>query len=214
MGIHAQKQPGLCYAGVAVLRGRLTADQMRAAADLAGCYGTGSLRTTHMQNLLIPNVRQERTEALARESAVAGLRIDASPFWRGTIACTGSEFCKLALTETKGFARWLVEELEARLPGFEQHVKLHITGCPNSCGQHQIADIGIEGKKVKVDGRQVDAYYFCIGGAVGKHQATARPLGYRIPAPDVPGGHRAAAHGVPGGAAGRGDLPRVLRQAY
>lgn len=186
VGIHPQKQAGYSYAGLAILRGRISPPEMRAVAELADRHGTGEVRTTNMQNLLIPNVRRERTEALARESAVAGLRIDASPFWRGTIACTGSEFCKLALTETKGFARWLVQELEARLPGFEQHVKLHITGCPNSCGQHQIADIGIEGKKVKVDGRQVDAYYFCIGGAVGKHQATARPLGYRIPAPDVP----------------------------
>ena len=93
----------------------------------------------------------------------------------------------ILLTETKGFARWLVDELERRLPGFDQHVKIHVTGCPNSCGQHWIADIGIEGKKTKVDGRLVDAYYFCVGGAVGKHQATARPIGYRIAAPEVPG---------------------------
>src|SRR2546422_190811 len=115
----------------------------------------------------------------------AGLRLDASPFWRGTVACTGSEFCKLALTETKGFARALVEELESRLPGFDEHVKLHVTGCPNSCGQHWIADLGIEGKKVKVDGVLVDAYYFCVGGALGRHSATARPIGLRVPAPDV-----------------------------
>lgn len=139
-----------------------------------------------MQNLLIPNVRRERTATLARELQAEGLRLDASPFWRGTVACTGTEFCKLALTETKGFARWLVDELERRLPGFDQHVKIHVTGCPNSCGQHWIADIGIEGKKTKVDGRVVDAYYFCVGGAVGKHQATARPIGYRIAAQEVP----------------------------
>jgi sulfite reductase (ferredoxin) len=78
-----------------------------------------------------------------------------------------------------------VEELESRLPGFDEHVKLHVTGCPNSCGQHWIADIGIEGKKVKVDGALVDAYYFCVGGALGRHSATARPIGLRVPAPDV-----------------------------
>src|SRR5213596_534341 len=138
-----------------------------------------------MQNLLIPNVRRERAGALADELEAAGLRLDASPFWRGTVACTGSEFCKLALTETKGFARALVEELESRLPGFDEHVKLHVTGCPNSCGQHWIADIGIEGKKVKVDGALVDAYYFCVGGALGRHSATARPIGLRVPAADV-----------------------------
>ncbi len=102
------------------------------------------------------------------------------------IACTGTEFCKIAITETKSFARWLVEELDERLPGFEQHLKLHITGCPNSCGQHWIADLGLEGKKIKQDGKLVDAYYFCVGGAVGQHQAIARPVGYRCAAGEVP----------------------------
>ncbi|MBI3329225.1 MAG: nitrite/sulfite reductase [Nitrospinae bacterium] len=186
VGVHPQQQEGYYYAGLAVLRGRLTPGEMRTVASLADRYGTGELRTTNMQNLLILNVRRERTAALAKEMEHAGLRVDASPFWRGAIACSGSEFCKLALTETKGFARWMVEELEERMPGFDQHVKIHITGCPNSCGQHWIADIGIEGKKIKVDGTQMDAYYFFVGGAVGKHQATARPVGYRIPATEVP----------------------------
>ncbi len=186
VGIHPQKQDGYCYAGLAVLRGRMTPGEMRAVADLADRYGTGELRATNMQNLLILNIRRERAEALRREIEAVGFRLDASPFWRGTIACTGTEFCKLALTETKGFARWLVEDLETRLPGFDQHVKIHVTGCPNSCGQHWIADIGIEGKKAKVEGQMVDAYYFCLGGAVGKHQAKARPVGYRAPAAEVP----------------------------
>jgi sulfite reductase (ferredoxin) len=185
VGIHAQRQPGYCYVGVAVPRGRLAADQMRTAADLAERYGTGALRTTSMQNFLIPNVRRENAHALARELEDAGFAVDASPFRRGTVACTGSEFCKLALTETKGFARGLVERLEERLPGFEQQLRINVTGCPNSCGQHWIADLGIEGKKVKVDGQVVDAYYFCVGGAVGRHQAVARPIGLRLPAPAV-----------------------------
>jgi sulfite reductase (ferredoxin) len=125
-------------------------------------------------------------DALVKELDAAGLRVHGSPFWRGAIACTGTEFCKLAITETKGFARWLVGELEERLPGFEDHLKIHVTGCPNACGQHWIADLGLEGKKVKVDGKMVDAYYFCVGGAVGKHQAKARPVGYRCPAAEVP----------------------------
>ena len=186
VGIHPQKQEGYVYVGMAVLRGRLTADQMRAVADLADRYGTGELRTTTMQNLLILNVRRERAGELAREIETLGLRTEASPFWRGTVACTGTEFCKLALTETKGFSRWLVEELETRMPGFDQHLKIHVTGCPNSCGQHWIADLGIEGKKTKVEGTMVDAYYFCVGGAVGRHQRTARPIGYRAPATEVP----------------------------
>ncbi len=186
VGMHSQKQDGYCYAGIAVLRGRMSPGEMRVVADLADRYGTGELRTTNMQNLLILNVRRERAEQLALELGDAGFKINASPFWRGTVACTGTEFCKLALSETKNFARWLVEDLETRLPGFEQHVKIHITGCPNSCGQHWIADIGIEGKKMKVEGQMVDAYYFCVGGAVGKYQAKARPIGYRVPAVDVP----------------------------
>jgi len=185
VGIHPQRQPGYCYVGVAVLRGRLTANQMRVAAELADRYGSGAVRTTSMQNFLIPNVRRESAQALARELEGAGFAIDASPFRRGTVACTGSEFCKLALTETKGFARGLVESLEQRLPGFDQQLRINVTGCPNSCGQHWIADLGIEGKKVKVDGAVVDAYYFCVGGAVGRHQAVARPIGLRLPATGV-----------------------------
>jgi sulfite reductase (ferredoxin) len=102
------------------------------------------------------------------------------------VACTGSEFCKLALTETKSFSRWLTEELEEHLPGFQEQLKLHVTGCPNSCGQHWIADIGIEGKKIKEDGKLVDAYYFCIGGSVGQFASIARPVGYRCAATEVP----------------------------
>ena len=186
VGIHPQKQPGFFYVGAAVLRGRITAEQMRAAAELADRFASGELRTTNMQNLLIVNVPQQNTATLARELDAIGLRPGGSAFWRGAIACSGSEFCKLAITETKSFSRWLVEELEERLPGFEQHLKLHVTGCPNSCGQHWIADIGIEGKKIKSGDRLLDAYYFCLGGAVGLHQSIARPIGYRCLATEVP----------------------------
>jgi len=186
VGIHPQKQEGYFYVGAAVLRGRIYPDQMRAAADLADRFANGQLRTTNMQNLLIVNAPQANTDVLAKELDAVGLRVAASPFWRGAIACSGTEFCKLAITETKSFSRWLVQELEERLPGFDQDLKLHVTGCPNSCGQHWIADIGIEGKKLKVDGRMVDAYYFCLGGAVGLNQTVARPIGYRCAAVDVP----------------------------
>jgi sulfite reductase (ferredoxin) len=186
VGIHAQKQPGLSYVGAVVLRGRLTADQMSAAADLAERYAGGELRSTGMQNLLIINVPRITADELSRELDGIGFQVNGSPFARGTVACSGTEFCKLAITETKSFSRWLVEELEERLPGFDQHLKLHVTGCPNSCGQHWIADVGIEGKKIKVNDRMLDAYYFCVGGALGLHQSTARPVGYRCLATDVP----------------------------
>jgi sulfite reductase (ferredoxin) len=186
VGIHAQKQEGYCYVGAAVLRGRITPEQMRVAADLADRFASGELRTTNMQNLVIVNVPQGRANSLAKELDAAELRVAASPFWRGAIACTGTEFCKLAITETKSFTRWLTEELEERLPEFDQELKLHVTGCPNSCGQHWIADLGIEGKKMKVGSEMVDAYYFCVGGALGKHPSLARPIGYRCAATEVP----------------------------
>jgi sulfite reductase (ferredoxin) len=186
VGIHKQKQDGLSYVGASVLRGRITPRQLRTAANLAGRFGDGHVRTTTMQNLLIVNVPSESAAHVAAELDLVGLPVRASVFARGTVACTGSEFCKLALTETKGFAQWLTEELEDRLPGFQEQLRLNITGCPNSCGQHWIADIGIEGKKIKQEGRMVDAYYFCIGGSVGQFASIARPVGYRCAATEVP----------------------------
>jgi sulfite reductase (ferredoxin) len=186
VGIHVQKQSGLSYVGAVALRGRISADQMQSAADLAERYAGGELRVTNMQNLLVVNVPTLNAEPLAKEFDAIGLRVGGSAFARGTVACSGTEFCKIAITETKAFSRWLVEELEERLPGFDQHLKLHVTGCPNSCGQHWIADIGIEGKKIKVQERLVDAYYFCVGGALGLNSTTARPVGYRCLATEVP----------------------------
>ena len=185
-GIHPQRQAGFSSVGASVLRGRLTGEQLEAAADLADLFGSGSLRTTVSQNLLFIDVPNSKTAALAGELGKIGLQVDGSSFWRGAIACTGTEFCKLAITETKGFTKWLVDELEDRLPGFDQELKLNVTGCPNGCGQHWVADIGIEGKKIKHEGKLTDAFYFCLGGAVGQHAAIARPVGYRCPAPLIP----------------------------
>ncbi len=185
-GIHPQRQSGLSYVGASVLRGRLTGDQLEAAAELAERYGSGQLRATVSQNLLFIDVPTEKTTELTRELGKIGLLVEGSSFFRGAIACTGTEFCKLAITETKAFTRWLVEDLEDRLPEFDQLLRLHVTGCSNGCGQHWIADIGMEGKKIKHDGKMVDAYYFCLGGAVGKHSAIARTVGYRCPASMVP----------------------------
>jgi sulfite reductase (ferredoxin) len=186
IGVHPQKQPGLAYVGASVLRGRLSGDQLAQVAELSEQFGTGEVRTTTMQNLIVLNIPRSRTGDLARQLEQIGLHVDATPFWRGAVACTGTEFCKLAITETKSFTRWLVEEMESRIPEFDQQLKLHVTGCPNSCGQHWIADVGLEGKKIKHNGSLVDAYYFCAGGSVGAWARTARPLGYRAPATEVP----------------------------
>ena len=187
VGVHPQKQPGLFSAGVSIARGRITPAEMRAAAALAERHGSGALRTTHMQNLVVLDVPRASLPGVRREAEAAGLALEASPFRRGTVACTGSEFCKIALTETKGFAARLVEELEARLPGFDQHLKLHVTGCPNSCGQHWIADIGLEGKKIRGPAGFEDAYYFCVGGGLGARATVARPIGFRVPAREAAG---------------------------
>ncbi|WP_446741817.1 nitrite/sulfite reductase [Silvibacterium acidisoli] len=185
-GVHPQKQDGLYSVGATVLRGRLSGDQLASLADLADKYGDGQLRATIGQNILLVNIPKANISALVEDLGTIGLRVEGSSFWRGTVACTGTEFCKLAISETKGFARWVVDELEERMPSFDQQLKLHVTGCPNGCGQHWIADIGLEGKKVKHEGQMVDAFNFVVGGAVGKYSAVARPIAYRAPATEVP----------------------------
>jgi len=185
-GIHPQRKAGLSYVGASVLRGRLTGEQLEAAADLSERFGSGNLRAPVSQNLIFIDIPNIKTAELARELGQIGMHVEGSVFWRGAIACTGTEFCKLAITETKGFARWVVEEMEERLPQFDQELRLHVTGCPNSCGQHWIADIGMEGKKVKFEGKLTDAYYFCLGGAVGQHAGFSRPVGYRCASTQVP----------------------------
>jgi sulfite reductase (ferredoxin) len=186
VGIHAQKQLGFSYVGANVLSGRITPDQLRLAADLSDQYGDGHIRNTVMQNLVIVNIPDRNALRVAGELTAAGLPVRAAAFARATVACTGTEFCKLALTETKGFSRWLAGELDERIPGFQEQLRINVTGCPNSCGQHWIADIGLEGKKIKQDGKMVDAYYFCIGGSVGEFASIGRPVGYRCAATDVP----------------------------
>jgi sulfite reductase (ferredoxin) len=186
IGVTPQLQPGLSAVGASVMGGRLSGDQLIQLADLAEQFGDGQLRATIMQNILLVNVPNARTRDLVHALGQIGLHVEVTPFWRGAIACTGTEFCKLAIAETKAFSKWLTSEMEDRLPGFDQQIKLHVTGCTNSCGQSWIADIGLEGKKIKKDGKMVDAFYFCVGGAVGKYAAIARQVGYRAAAEDCP----------------------------
>jgi sulfite reductase (ferredoxin) len=186
IGVTRQRQPGLSSVGASVMGGRLSGEQLIALADLAEEFGDGHLRATIMQNIVIANVPNPRTRELVHALNRIALQVEVSPFWRGAIACTGTEFCKLAIAETKAFSKWLTAELEDRLPTFDQQIKLHVTGCTNSCGQAWIADIGLEGKKMKKDGKMVDAFYFCVGGAVGKYARIARQIGYRAAAEDCP----------------------------
>jgi sulfite reductase (ferredoxin) len=182
VGVHPQKQPGLYYGGLSITSGRITTSQLRHAADLAWTYGDGTLRLSAMQNLLILNVPATKVPGFINASRAAGLPLDGSAFQRGTVSCTGSEFCKLAITETKRFSIRLAQELEERLPGFNADLKLHVTGCPNSCGQHWIADVGLQGVLMTRDGEQVEGYDVFVGGALGTSAKVARRLGVRVAA--------------------------------
>jgi sulfite reductase (ferredoxin) len=186
VGVHRQKQDGLSYVGATVLNGRLNPDQLHKLASLSEQYGDGQLRATIGQNIVLVNIPNDTTQTVVGELTALGLEVQPTVFFRGAVACTGTEFCKLAIAETKQFNKWIVGELEERLPGFDQQFRLHVTGCTNSCGQSWIADIGLEGKKIKKDGKSVDAFYFCVGGAVGEYAGIARQIGYRAAAEDCP----------------------------
>jgi sulfite reductase (ferredoxin) len=186
VGIHRQKQEGLSYIGATVLNGRLNPVQLHALASLSEEYGSGELRATIGQNVVLVNIPNAKAQEVVEKIVALGLEVAPTSFFRGAVACTGTEFCKLAIAETKGFNKWLVGELEERLPGFDQQIRLHVTGCTNSCGQSWIADLGLEGKKIKKDGKMVDAFYFCVGGSVGEHAGIARQIGFRAAAEDCP----------------------------
>lgn len=186
VGIHSQKQDGLSYAGFSVLSGRITPEELRRIASLAESYGDGTLRTTASQNILVLNIADSRLEAFKVAARSSGVPLDGLAFQRGTLSCTGSEFCKLAITETKQFSIRLARELDDRLPEFGHVIKLNVTGCPNSCGQHWIADVGLQGILITRDGRQVEGFDFFIGGGIGARSGIARRVGFRVPADDVP----------------------------
>jgi sulfite reductase (ferredoxin) len=185
-GVHRQKQDGLSYVGVTVMNGRMNPEQLHALANLSEEFGDGHLRATIGQNIVLVNVPNDKTTEVVEKIVALGLQVEPTVFYRGAVACTGTEFCKLAISETKGFNKWLVGELEERMPEFDQQLRLHVTGCTNSCGQSWIADLGLEGKKVKKDGQMVDAFYFCVGGALGEYAGIARQIGYRAAAEDCP----------------------------
>jgi len=186
MGVHRQKQDGLSYIGATVINGRLSPEQLHGLAELSETHGDGNLRATIGQNIVLVNIPNAKVQEAVEKIIAMGLQVEPTMFYRGAVACTGTEFCKLAIAETKAFNKWLVGELEERLPGFDQQIRLHVTGCTNSCGQSWIADLGLEGKKIKKDGKMVDAFYFCVGGSVGEHAGIARQIGFRAAAEDCP----------------------------
>jgi len=186
LGANPQRQAGLFSVGASVLGGRLTADQMERVAELARDLAGDQVRTTALQNLLLPNVPKAHVARLTRQLTAVGLPVAASSFRRGTIACTGSEFCKLAVVETKQFAAELVAELERRLPQYPEPIRINLNGCPNSCGQHWIADIGLQGTRVKTATVPEDGYDVFLGGGLGQNPTLARRTLGRVRARELP----------------------------
>ncbi len=185
IGVNPQKQPGLYYVGVTILGGRITAEEMRLIADLAEKYGSGVTRNTIRQNIVILGVPEKNLDAVRTELDKANLKYEGSSFWRGMVTCTGKEFCALAITETKEKSKEIVRWLDAHAQ-FDEPIRIHINGCPNSCAQHHIADIGLQGALTKVDGKVVEAYEFAVGGGMGKDQGFARVVARKIPISVVP----------------------------
>ncbi|MDX2212459.1 MAG: ferredoxin--nitrite reductase [Oculatellaceae cyanobacterium bins.114] len=167
IGIHAQKQPGLNYVGLHVPVGRLYAPDMFDLARMADVYGSGELRLTVEQNIIIPNVPDSRIAPLLKEPLVQRFSTHPDNLSRALVSCTGAQFCNFALIETKNRAIALIQELEKEVH-CPRPVRIHWTGCPNSCGQPQVADIGLMGTKTRKDGQTLEAVDIYMGGKVGK----------------------------------------------
>jgi sulfite reductase beta subunit-like hemoprotein len=186
MGI-GELNNGLHYVGVPVERGRITARQLHAAADLADRFcspGRAEIRLSQKQNLLIVNVPKENVDALVRELDAAGLPPHA-PLWRqNLISCTGTQFCNLAVVETKQRAFEILKYLEEQVE-LDSPIMVSVTGCPNSCAQFQIADIGLTGTKATFNGAKVDAYDVCVGGALGENPEFVQEIVPKVPSPVV-----------------------------
>jgi sulfite reductase (ferredoxin) len=180
VGVHAQRD-GNYYVGFAPTVGRLSADTLDVIADLAARYGSGRVRTTTEQKMVILDVPPERTADLVAELDQAGLPAVPSAFRRHTMACTGIEFCKLAIVETKARAADLISELERRLPDFDVPVTINVNGCPNSCARIQTADIGLKGSLVTgPDGQQVEGFQIHLGGSLNGGDGTASGFGRKV----------------------------------
>lgn len=185
VGVHRQKQEGRSYVGLVLPVGRLTCEQARAVASIADRYGSGRLRLTVWQNLLIPDVRDADVETVKREIETLGLEWSGSSFRAGLVACTGNAGCKFAASNTKSQAMQLASYLEERFD-LDVPINIHLTGCPNSCAQHFIGDIGFRGTKVEVGEEMVEGYEIVVGGGYADKQSVARQLFPQVPFEEIP----------------------------
>lgn len=181
VGDYPQKQRGLNYVGATCLVGQITPKQLLRLAELAEYYGSGEVRLTVWQNFIIPNVTDAFVPTLKRALEKAGFGVKQSHLASGVIACTGNSFCKYAQSNTKGHALELIKWLAKRVE-LDQPVNIHLTGCPNSCAQHYMGDIGCLGTKT----RGVDGYHVFVGGGFGKHQAVGRQIFTGVSAAELP----------------------------
>jgi ferredoxin-nitrite reductase len=184
IGVYPQKQAGLNYVGILIPVGRLYASDLFELARIAEVYGSGELRLTIEQNVIIPNIPDTRLEAFLQEPVLEKFAVNPSPLMRSLVSCTGSQFCNFALIETKNRALAMIKELEAEVEA-PQPVRIHWTGCPNSCAQPQVADIGLMGTKVRKDGKTVEGVDIYMGGKVGKDAHLGTCVTKGIPCDDL-----------------------------
>ncbi len=188
IGIHQQRQAGLYWVGVCFPGGRLRNRALGHVSRLAEKYcapGQGQIRLTNKQNLLIVNVLEANLPALRAELDELGLDYQPSNFRKGCVSCTGIEFCNLAVSETKNRMLELIGQLETNSGWYKDKIRIHFSGCPSSCGQHQIADIGFRGARTKINGEMVDAFDAFIGGRLGANRRFNELLKGKIIAKDV-----------------------------
>jgi ferredoxin-nitrite reductase len=185
VGVFRQKQAGLNYVGLAVPVGRMTSEQMLQIAELAEIYGNGQIRLTVGQNIIIPNVPDSRIGELTKAPLLQELRYDPSEVMRGLVSCTGMDYCHFALIETKGWALKTARVLEAKL-GKTQPLRMHWSGCPAGCGNHAVADIGLLGKNIKINGEVVEAVDVFAGGAAGCETNFPVKIMEDVPCEDLP----------------------------
>ncbi|MFC8847501.1 MULTISPECIES: nitrite/sulfite reductase [unclassified Micromonospora] len=180
IGVHRQRD-GRAYVGAAPVVGRVSGTQLARLADVVEAHGSGRVRLTPYQKLLVLDVPPERTNSLVAELSAIGLQARPSAWRRGTMACTGIEFCKLAIVETKARGEELVARLEERLRDFDADISIHLNGCPNACARTQVADIGLKGQLVVgPDGRQVEGFQVHLGGGLGMAQGQTAGFGRKL----------------------------------
>lgn len=184
VGVFPQKQRGLNYVGVGVPVGNITPKQMIRLAEIADLYGSGEVRLTVWQNFIIPNVPDSYVETVRKAVKRMGFTTEQSNLRSGFIACTGNAYCKFAQVATKANALDLMDYLDKRFE-LDQPINIHLTGCPNSCAQHYMGDIGLLGTKTKVAGESVEGYHVFVGGGFGKQQAVGRQVFTGVPFEDL-----------------------------